>query len=164
MSIVAVPKSLEPLVNFLNQADSRVPIEGLQKHLSELNVTLDDLTQYLHFNDCSYSRNLICENTWYELLCICWKNGQESLIHNHAQSTCGLRVIQGVGVETTFEEIGDNKVKPIESCELKTGEVCCTKDADIHQISNVQPDGSDLVTLHIYSPPLRTMQVWDMEM
>ena len=32
-----------------------------------------------------------------------------------------------------------------------------TEDLDIHRISNNQPDDRELVTLHIYSPPLLVM-------
>ena len=163
MSTVAIPESLLPLVNFLNNLDQRVPLEGLRKHLVELKVTAEDLKAFMHFGETTYSRNLICENTWFELLCICWKNGQESLIHDHAHSTCGLRVITGGGVETTFELNASGKVVPAEQCVLSEGEVCCTQDSDIHQVSNNQADGADLVTLHIYSPPLRSMQTWEKE-
>ena len=34
------------------------------------------------------------------------------------------------------------------------GAVCGSEDADIHQISNLQPDGQELITLHVYTPPL----------
>ena len=33
-----------------------------------------------------------------------------------------------------------------------------TQDTDTHQVSNLQPGGCNLVTLHIYSPPLKLMQ------
>ena len=161
MSTVAIPESLVPLVDFLNRLESRVPMDGLHQHLAQLNVTTDELKPFLHFGETCYTRNLICENTWYELLCICWKNGQKSLIHNHAQSTCGLRVITGQGIETTFVERADGKVDPVKQCVVNPGEICCTQDSDIHQVANEQADGSDLVTLHIYSPPLRTMQTWE---
>ena len=37
------------------------------------------------------------------------------------------------------------------------GRCCASQDQDIHQISNIAADGSDLVTLHVYSPPLLCM-------
>ena len=160
MSTVAVPESLVPLVDFLNRLECRVPLDGLREQLSSLEVTLDDLRPFMHFGDTCYARNLICENTWFELLCICWKNGQKSLIHNHAQSTCGLRVMAGQGTETTFIERADGLVDPVKHCGLAVGDICCTQDSDIHQVANDSPDGSELVTLHIYSPPLRSMQTW----
>ena len=40
---------------------------------------------------------------------------------------------------------------------LAAGFICATQDQDIHQLSNLQPGNADLVTLHIYSPPLLVM-------
>ena len=33
-------------------------------------------------------------------------------------------------------------------------------DDDIHQVSNLQADNADLITLHIYTPPLLRMGVY----
>ena len=161
MSTVAIPASLEPLVHFLNGLESRVPMEQLREHLCDLNVSLDDLEPFLHFGDTCYRRNLICQGEWYELLCICWRDGQKSLIHNHASSTCGLRIIDGHAIELKFEETTDGRARVVDQRELEQSQVCCTQDRDIHQVCNVQDDGKCLVTLHIYSPPLADMQTWD---
>lgn len=161
MSTVAIPESLEPLVQFLNALKSRVPIEQLREHLCKLDVTIDDLQSFLQFGDTCYRRNLICQGEWYELLCICWRDGQKSLIHNHAHSTCGLRIVDGHAIELKFEATSSGRARIVKQCELELGQVCCTQDGDIHQVCNEQGDGSCLVTLHIYSPPLADMQTWD---
>ncbi|MDG2014279.1 MAG: cysteine dioxygenase family protein [Pirellulaceae bacterium] len=161
MSTVAIPESLVPLVDFLDRLEGRVPMLGLEEQLVKLDVDMRDLLPFMQFGDTTYSRNLICENTWYELLCICWRGGQKSLIHNHAQSTCGLRILTGQGVETTFEERADGLVDPVEYRVLDVGQVCCTQDDDVHQVANEHPLGDDLITLHIYSPPLGNMQTWE---
>jgi cysteine dioxygenase len=161
MSTITIPHSLETLVQFLNEQQSRVPIDSLREHLLDLQVTLDDLAPYMQFGDTCYRRNLICQGEWYELLCLCWRNGQKSLIHNHAGSTCGLRIMSGAATETTFVLLPDGRVRPNATREYEPGLVCCTQDADIHQVCNLQPNGQDLVTLHIYSPPLVDMQTWE---
>lgn len=161
MSTLAIPQSLSKLVRFLNNLESRVPIEGLQQHLLELEVTLEDLRPFMHFGEHCYQRNLICQSQWYELLCICWRNGQQSVIHDHAHSTCGLRIISGAAVETIFQRGSDGLVTPQRESHYVEGQVCCAQDADIHQVCNVQPDDADLVTLHIYSPPLQDMCTYE---
>lgn len=161
MSTVAIPESLEPLVQYLNGLNSRVPIDQLREHLLNLDVTIDDLQPYLHFGDTCYRRNPVCQGEWYELLCICWRDGQKSLIHNHANSTCGLRVIEGQAIELKFAETAEGRARVVDQCDLEYGQVCCTQDRDIHQVCNVQGNGKCLVTLHIYSPPLADMQTWD---
>jgi cysteine dioxygenase len=52
-------------------------------------------------------------------------------------------------------------VRPVATREFLPGQVCCTQDTDIHQVCNTQSDGGNLVTLHVYSPPLAEMQTWE---
>jgi hypothetical protein len=44
---------------------------------------------------------------------------------------------------------------------MKPGYVCAAEDADIHQVANMQAAGTDLITLHIYSPPIRKMNTYE---
>ena len=48
------------------------------------------------------------------------------------------------------------------SRQLAAGDSCASQDADVHQMSNLQPEGTDLVTLHIYSPPLFRMNMYSL--
>ena len=96
------------------------------------------------------------EGPWYHLLVLCWKNGQRSPIHDHAGSTCGVRVLRGVLTETTFAFAPNGHVKAVGSRDLAEGQVCGTQDDDLHQISNLQAGEADLVTLHVYTPPLES--------
>lgn len=153
---------LRPLVEFLEGLNERAPIEELAKLLQDVEVTDAMLDRYRMFGDSVYRRNLICENEWYELLCICWRSGQRSPIHDHAQSTCGLRIMEGVCTETIFESTPSGQIKAVRSNECGVGHVCATQDAEVHQISNLQAEGNDLVTLHIYSPPLRSMATYSL--
>ena len=43
-----------------------------------------------------------------------------------------------------------------------TGAVSASQDTDLHQVSNVQAADNDLVTLHIYSPPLWRMDTYSL--
>jgi cysteine dioxygenase len=48
------------------------------------------------------------------------------------------------------------------SRQLAAGDYCASQDADIHQMSNLQPAGTDLITLHLYSPPLFRMNMYSL--
>ena len=154
---VNLPSKLNPLVDFLSNLNERAPMQQLDTLLRELDITLEELATFAKFGDKTYARNLICEGEWFELLCICWKSGQRSPIHNHAGSTCGLRILQGVCTETKFEETPSGQIKAVSSHDCGKDTVCVSQDSDVHQISNLQKEGDDLMTLHIYSPPLRQM-------
>ncbi len=73
-----------------------------------------------------------------------------------------MKVLQGVGTETSFEMTPLGLVKAVSSRDLVEGHIAATQDADIHQISNLQANGEDLITLHIYSPPLLRMKTYSL--
>jgi cysteine dioxygenase len=59
--------------------------------------------------------------------------------------------------ETVFEMTEEGHVFAVRAHKLSEGFICATQDSDIHQISNLQPEGTDLITLYLYSPPLVVM-------
>ena len=93
----------------------------------------------------------------YHALLLCWRNGQRSPIHDHRGSSCGVRVVRGEATETVFEMTEQGHLYAVRTRKLPEGFVCATQDQDIHQLSNLQPGNADLITLHIYSPPLLVM-------
>lgn len=157
MNASTPPPVIEPLIEYLDGLNGRAPLGRLRELLAQSRVTLDDLAGYAEFSETGYTRNLVCEGAWYHMLVLCWRSGQRSPIHNHAQSTCALKVLAGVGTETVFEHTPCGQVKAMSSTDLPAGMVCASQDADTHQVSNLQVNGQDLVTLHIYSPPLVEM-------
>ncbi|MDI1338092.1 MAG: cysteine dioxygenase family protein [Lacunisphaera sp.] len=153
-----VPAKLQPLVNYLNGLTQRATIDRLQELLAASHATIDDVKEFVRFEPTTYQRNLVALGPWYEILVICWRSGQRSPIHNHAQSTCGLKVLQGVCTETYFAHSPCGQVVALSSHECEAGHICASEDEDTHQVSNLQSPGHDLVTIHIYSPPLRAMK------
>ena len=158
MSAPTPPQKLQPLIRYLDALQGRASIERLRELLAQTNVTLEDLREFVQFDDEHYRRNLVCMGEWYEILVICWKSGQRSPIHNHAKSTCGLKVLGGVCTETVFDHSPCGQVVALHSAHLTAGHICASQDTDTHQVSNLQPPGENLVTMHIYSPPLRAMK------
>ena len=107
-----------------------------------------------------YLRNLIYAGPAYQALVLCWRSGQRSPIHDHTGSSCGVKVISGVATETTFAVAPNDMVYALSSRHLPAGSTCASQDADVHQMSNLQPAGADLITLHIYSPALVYMNMY----
>lgn len=158
MSPRPVPPRLQPLVDYLDSLDRRASLGRLGELLRASQATLDDVKDFVRFEPTNYQRNLVAIGPWYEILVICWRSGQRSPIHNHAQSTCGLKVLRGTCSETLFAHSPCGQVVALSTNEKHAGEVCASEDDDTHQVSNLQEPGHDLVTLHIYSPPLRAMK------
>jgi cysteine dioxygenase len=126
----------------------------IDKYLREADVTRDDMVQACNFSEVNYARTIFAQSPWYQLIVICWRSGQSSAIHDHRGSQCGVRVIDGIATEINYEQTRPGFVRPRQEVEYRTNDVCTTSDTGIHVICNRRPE-SDLVTLHLYSPPLR---------
>ena len=157
MSTTRSAKTLDSLFERLDALERRASVDELGEWLRELDITVDDVDEHATFNDSHYVRNLMHGGEHYHAVVLCWHSGQRSPIHNHAESTCGLMVLKGTATETVFEHTPCGQVKAISSRDLVEGEVCVSQDDDTHQVSNLQPAGQDLITLHIYTPPLLSM-------
>lgn len=153
---------LKPLFEYLDGLTTRATIEELQDRLAALDVTVGDFSHHVRFHDHRYLRNLFRKGPLYHALILCWRSGQRSPIHNHAESTCGVRVLQGVCTETKFEATPSGLLKAVSSSDMLQGEIGASQDADVHQISNLQSPGEDLITLHVYSPPLLKMETYSL--
>jgi DMSO/TMAO reductase YedYZ molybdopterin-dependent catalytic subunit len=150
-------RKLESLFRYLDNLHSRASLTSLAALLKEQEIRVEDLAEFIQFADTHYQRNLVREGKWYHVWVMCWKNGQRSPIHDHATSCCAVRVLRGTLTESHFEFAANGLIKPIRSREVGEGGICATQDTDLHQISNLQAGTADLVTLHVYSPPLLRM-------
>ncbi len=153
---------LNDLFAYLDGLTERASIDTLQSLLAELEIRVDDVRDFVRFSEDRYLRNLMRDGPWYHVLILCWRSGQRSPIHNHAGSTCGFRILRGTATETVFDFTPSGLIHPVSSATLPPGTVRASQDADIHQVSNLQAAGTDLITLHIYSPPLLRMDTYSL--
>jgi len=162
-SQTAVFPKLASLQSYLDGLGGRADLSTLRRLLEDLQVTRDDLKPACLFQCDRYQRNLIKETPWYELVCLCWSSGQRTPIHDHEGSSCAFLVVEGIATETKFENTPSGLVIPTLTQQRRPGFVCASTEADIHQVANTQPEGSDLITLHIYSPQLRHFNIYSLD-
>src|SRR5690348_189697 len=154
--------ALQPLLPHLHCLLGRAPVPDLADAVRPLAVECADVADFVRFSAQGYTRNLIRAGAWYHVLVLCWRNGQRSPIHDHAGSSCCVRVLRGTLTETRFEFAPNGHVKALGSDDFPPGSVLASLDADMHQVSNLQAGGADLVTLHVYSPPLLRMGTYSL--
>ena len=138
---------------------SELTLGFMREAMTDLTVDYFDISPFAVFSPDSFTRCLMTAGGNYEALVLCWKPGQRSLIHNHEGSACVFRVICGQAQEIIYRQDG-KKVYPVSSQVLCAGSVRASYDQDIHEIRN--PGGRNLVSLHIYAPPLRNMQNFEL--
>jgi len=149
--------TLDEWLDELDRHQERIPLEVLTRGLKRVRLNPAEINPFIQFSSERYRRNLMRAGPAYHALVLCWRNGQRSPIHDHRGSACGVRVIRGEATETIFEMTEEGIVFPARTRQLSEGFICATEDLDIHQLSNLQPGTGDLITLHIYSPPLLVM-------
>jgi cysteine dioxygenase len=110
-----------------------------------------DLAGYRRFQEECYARNTVLLNDQCELVVICWRPGQMSAVHDHGSSHCLYLVIEGTMVEERYR-LRDGEPEPVDERSFGRGDITIAKGDSVHRINN--RGGKELVTVHIYSPPL----------
>ena len=154
--------ALKRLFAYLDALHGRAPLAELRTRLAELEIDIEHVAAHVKFADRTYRRNLVHAGKWYNVWVLCWRNGQRSPIHDHKGSSCGVRVLDGTMTETLFEFAPNGHVKAVASRDFPPGSIIASRDMDLHQVSNLQPGDADLVTLHVYSPPLSLMGTYSL--
>ncbi|EPE27364.1 RmlC-like cupin [Glarea lozoyensis ATCC 20868] len=129
-------------------------------------------SRFAHANiNKQYTRNLVCEVPGlFNLLILVWTPGKKSPVHDHADSHCLMKILQGKLIESRFK---------IPTKPGLDGPLCCTSRKDferdqvtymsdslgLHEISN--PSSTEFaVSMHLYTPPnaaIRGCHVYDMD-
>lgn len=151
---------LRPLTRILSELDRHrhsIPLAELTAIFKRIALSRENVAPFVRFGRDCYRRNIVHTGPAYQALVLCWRSGQRSPIHDHRGSACALRVLEGVATETLFEFSPCGLLYATKTRAAKAGTVCASFDMDIHQMGNLEPAGQDLITLHIYSPPLLNM-------
>lgn len=151
---------LTALIGYLESLSGRADLGVLSGLLADARVTREDLLPACTFGVKGYRRNTIARSDWYELLALCWRSGHCTPIHDHHGVSCAFRVVEGTGTEIRFNQTPSGLICPCATNPMPPGYVCAAEDADIHQVANMQSPGTDLITMHIYSPPITKMRTY----
>jgi cysteine dioxygenase len=151
---------LAALVGRLSRIAAPPTFAELNALLEGVEVGADELRPYVSFKEGTYARHRVHLGEHAELLVLCWRPGQRTPIHDHAGSFGAVRVLRGVMWETLFEMGNGEGLRYLSGREWTPGHVTGADVPDIHQLGNPDVSGRDLVTLHLYAPPLASLNVY----
>lgn len=154
------PFSLQSLVAMLEAVSSAPGLPQIYQWLEKVEISTVDLQPYSGFKDGNYWRHRVCRNKFVEMLVLCWRPGQRTPIHDHNGSHGGVKVCQGMLWETTFSYDAVAGLEYKSAREYAPGSVTGSDVPDIHQLGNPDVSGQDLVTLHVYAPPLGVLHTY----
>ncbi len=165
---LAEPKAADPacrlsLTSLAEKLQSLAAIPSLEETyrlIESTDISPDEIAPYLGFKTGNYSRHRVMRNEFVEMLVLCWKPGQRTPIHDHNGSHGAVFVHEGILWETTFDYDAEGGLSYKAHRELRHGGLTGSEVPDIHQLGNPDVSGRDLITIHIYAPPLGVLKTY----
>jgi cysteine dioxygenase len=157
---------------------------GLYEYLSSREIDRSDLAKYEKWIEGRHTRNLIFRNDNIELLLICWNVGNVTPLHTHNGQLGWMLMVEGRLQVENYRLLECNRPENqqvvgidclagasyIRMEKLNT-EVCrrggplntVDKKQTIHRILNPAEWNEQAVSLHVYSKPIDSCVVFDLE-
>lgn len=161
-----VVKTLDDLKRELNGVfeSDKVNVDYVNYLMRSYKSNPADWKKYAKFNRYRYTRNLVdTGNGKYNLMLLCWGEGHGSGIHDHANSHCFMKMLQGSLDEIKYawpkeegqelEEIGKTRININDTCYINNS-------IGLHRVEN--PSNVDTaISLHLYCPPYEKCLVFN---
>jgi len=135
-----------------------IPEDWIRDGLRSLRIHRDALWGCLQFQEQAYQRTRIHASEHYEAIVQCWRAGQGSPIQALGGSIGGVLVVEGAATEIAYMATPCGRLAPSRSQRVHSGAVIVTRARDVHQFANLEAPGTDLITLHVYSPPATSVR------
>ena len=152
--------SLPALVNALDSQKSVPSLKQIYDWLETANISNEELQPYIGFKDGNYWRHRICRSEFVEMLVLCWRPGHRTPIHDHNGSHGGVKVHEGRLWETIFTYDAEKGLEYKSARDYAPGAVTGSDVPDIHQLGNPDVSEQDLITIHVYAPPLGVLHTY----
>ena len=145
-------------------------LERVYDFTRQHSVRPETLQPYLFFSKGNYTRNLIHKNDLFEVMTICWEVGQASRIHNHRDQNCWMVVsigrlrVQNFRVEDRDPSRGTCRLVPTAVYDMDPEHPAAVDPAEpVHQVLNLPEFGQRAASIHIYSRPFSSCEVYSGE-
>jgi Cysteine dioxygenase type I len=145
-------------------------------------VDASTLDRYVHFRDDTYTRNLIFRDDEIELMAVCWKPGQRTVIHTHNGQLGWMAVQQGHLAVINYKYLGCNAADNQNVAGLDCLAGATELDIDRREVQECYPGGpvntvdkvqtihqvvvqgsEPAISLHIYSRPIDSCVAFDLQ-
>src|SRR5271166_829359 len=130
----------------------------------------ETLDPYLFYAKSHYTRNLIFKCDLFEVMAICWEVGQVSRIHNHRGQNCWMTApigrlrVQNFAVQDRDPGRGTCKLVPTDFYDMDPEHPGVVQpEQPVHQVLNLPEFKQRATSIHIYSYPYSTCEVYLMD-
>ena len=147
-----------PWLNIFNQTigqSRELPLVLASYGLNQ--ASLSELAENsLNLNE-AYGRKILFKNEQIEVMLASWSDHATAAPHNHGASKGLIWFVQGNFAEQHYRFHHHELTHVTQAVKFSENEVVTVDASDIH---SCQPEKTGL-SLHIYSPPIHEMKVWD---
>jgi cysteine dioxygenase len=166
------PVPVEQLVVGLRRfaAPDFAVLDPIRAFLRENPVAPASLQPFLTWDRQHYTRNLIDKTALYELIAICWEVGQGSSVHNHRDQNCWMAVPIGrllvQNYRVLFQDLkaGKCSIEKTDVVEMNpVRPLAVDPQEPVHKVYNPREFGERAVSLHVYSRPFDSCDVYSEE-
>jgi cysteine dioxygenase len=154
--------NLVAAIDELKHRAKEMKLVDLRRFISTVKPERSEIEPYVLFTEERYARNLIYKCADFECLVLCWRPGQRSPIHDHANSICAVYTLDGLLSADNYRKMSNGHIRADYSEDFKPGSVLTIQTAEIHQVSNLQ-DTTDLISLHFYLGPLENSFLYSVQ-
>ncbi len=148
--------SLNELVTSLSEGE-RTTYDNISRSIS---IPSDTFQSYCSWSKSSYTRNCIFDNEKFELILLCWEEGQMTPIHDHGGEECWVKIITDQFRERIYETSETGELNIVKSAVSNKGDITYMVDfMGFHSLENLSNSRS--MSLHLYAKPIRHCNVFD---
>jgi cysteine dioxygenase len=133
-------------------------------------VQPETLAPYLFYAKSHYTRNLIFKCDLFEVMAICWEIGLVSRIHNHRDQNCWMSTpigklrVQNFRVEDHDASRHTCHLTPSDAYDMDAEHPGIVQPEEpVHQVLNLPEFGQRATSVHIYSKPYDSCEVYLLE-
>ena len=123
-----------------------------------MDLPIGDFRRYSFWKDKCYTRNCIVKTEGYELLLLCWEEGQSTAIHCHGGEECWVYTLKGMMEERRYED-KDELVEIDHEIMAERSISYMNDQLGFHSLRNIAKGRS--ITLHLYAAPVESCGVYD---
>ncbi|HMI50478.1 MAG TPA: cysteine dioxygenase family protein [Candidatus Saccharimonadales bacterium] len=151
-------------------SESNFTLEQVQTYIQQHTIQPDSLKKFCFFSKGSYTRNLIFKNAIFECMAICWEVGQASRVHNHREQNCWMSApigklrVQNFSVADKNAGLGTCRLEPTDIYDMDATHPAYVNPLEpVHQVLNLPEFNQRAVSVHIYSKPFDTCEIYQRE-
>jgi cysteine dioxygenase len=129
--------------------------------IEDIKLSPSEFEPYMFWGPNHYTRNCIAHNKEFELILLCWEEGQKTAIHCHDDQECWVKVLEGSFEETLYSHnVETDELKQISQEEVGVNEVTNVESSLIfHTLENTH--NGRAMSLHLYMKPIEQCQMFN---